>query len=496
MSLVIGIDIGTSSTKTLLLSEEGTIISSASADYQLSTPCTGWAEQDANDWWQAVCDTIRQIIQYLESNECSFSTSDIKGISLSGQMNGAVFVDASGNPLRSAILWLDQRAQKQCDQANEQVGYLLRDHALHVLNPINTLAKVLWLRESQPDIYADVYHVLLPKDWIRFKLTGTFKAEVTDASATAALDLYTRNWSGEILCALEIEERLFPEVVESPTVTGQITKSVAEETGLCAGIPVCAGGGDMACMAVGSGIRKPGIVSVGIGTAGHVLTYAEKISDAAFNQLWPMCHAIPDKYFWLGCSFTGGASLTWFHDQFGDSFTELIDFAEDAPIGSDGLFFMPWFQGTATPHPDANARAGWLGMTLHHTKAHMIRSLMEGVVFDLRHSVECFKQLKLPVNEIYIGEGGSRSALWRQIQADVFGKDVQVMAVQDASALGAAIIAGVGVEVFDSFESACGLTVILGETIHSDAERVEKYERYYQRYCNLYPSLKNWFLEH
>ena len=496
MSLVIGIDIGTSSTKTVLLSAKGTIISSASTNYQLTTPHTGWVEQDANDWWQAVCNTIRQIIQHLESNECPFSVSDIKGISLSGQMNGAVFVDASGNPLRSAILWLDQRAQKQCDQTNQQVGDLLRNHALHVLNPINTLAKVLWLRERQPEIYTEVDYVLLPKDWIRFKLTGTFQTEVTDASVTALLNLQTRNWSGEILDALEIEDRLFPKIVESPTITGRITENVAAKTGLHVGTPVCAGGGDMACMAVGSGIRRPGIVSVGIGTAGHVLTYAEEVDDTAFNQLWPMCHAIPGKYFWLGCSFTGGASLTWFHDQFGDSFTELIDFAESAPIGSDGLFFMPWFQGTATPHPDANARAGWVGMTLHHTKAHMIRSLMEGVVFDLRHSLECFKQLKLPINEIYISEGGSKSALWSQIQADVFGKEVQVLEVQDTSALGAAIIAGVGVEIFDDFESACSTSVILGETIHSDTARVEKYELQYQRYCNLYPSLKNWFLEH
>jgi len=493
MSLVIGIDIGTSSTKTLLLNEEGQVITSASASYQISTPHTGWVEQEADEWWQAVCSTVRQIVHHLESDQSPFSTSDIKGVSLSGQMNGAVFVDTDGYPLRSAILWLDQRSQKQCDQANERASHLLRDRALHVLNPINTLAKVLWLKENQPDLYAQVHHVLLPKDWVRFKLTGTFQAEVTDGSVTAALDLYTRNWSGDILEALGIEENLFPEVVESSTITGRITKRVAAETGLRVGTPVCAGGGDMACMAIGSSIVKPGIVSVGIGTAGHVLTYAETVDDAAFNQLWPMCHAIPGKYFWLGCSYTGGASLTWFRDQFGDSFTELIETAQNAPVGSDGLFFMPWFQGTATPCPDANARAGWVGMTLHHTKAHMIRALMEGVVFDLRHSLECFKQLNLPISEIYIGEGGSRSELWRQMQADIFGQQLRILEVEDASALGAAIIAGVGVGVFDDFESACDLTVALGQTICSNTELIEKYERYYQRYCGLYPSLKNWF---
>ena len=493
MSLVIGIDIGTSSTKTLLLNQEGQVITSASASYQISTPFTGWVEQRANEWWQAVCTTLRQIVYYIESDQSSFSISDLKGISLSGQMNGAVFVDAKGCPLRSAILWLDQRSQKQCDQANEQVGDLLRDRTLNVLNPINTLAKVLWLRENQPDIYDQVYHVLLPKDWIRFKLTGTFQAEVTDGSVTAALDLYTREWSGEILEALKVDKKLFPKVVESSTITGQITKSVAAETGLRPGTPVCAGGGDMACMAVGSGIVKPGIVSVGIGTAGHVITHAETVNDDVFNQLWPMCHAVPDKYFWLGCSYTGGASLTWFRDQFGDSFTELVDTAQNAPAGSDGLFFMPWFQGTATPFPDANARAGWVGMTLHHNKAHMIRALMEGVIFDLRHSLECFKKLNLPIREIYIGEGGSRSKLWQQMQADIFGQEVKNLEVEDASALGAAIIAGVGLGVFDDFESACNKTVVLGQTIFSNTDQIERYERYYQRYCGLYPSLKNWF---
>ena len=221
MSLVIGIDIGTSSTKTLLLNGEGQVITSASASYQISTPRTGWVEQETDEWWQAVCATVRQIVHHLDSDQSPFSISDIKGVSLSGQMNGAVFVDADGAPLRSAILWLDQRSQKQCDQANERAGHLLRDHALHILNPINTLAKVLWFKENQPDLYAQVRYVLLPKDWIRFKLTGKFQAEVTDSSVTAALDLYTRNWSSEILEALEVEENLFPQVVESSTITGR-----------------------------------------------------------------------------------------------------------------------------------------------------------------------------------------------------------------------------------------------------------------------------------
>jgi xylulokinase len=491
MALVMGIDLGTSSTKTVLMDEAGQVVATASAGYPLLTPRAGWVEQNPSDWWRAVCDTIRQAIRQLT---LPLTARDIKGVSLSGQMNGAVCVDSAGNPTRPALSWLDGRSQRECDDANERAGDLLRERALHVLNPINTLAKVLWLRENEPDCYADAYHILIPKDWIRFRLTGGFASDVSDASVTAALDLYTRDWSDEILDTLKVRRDLFPPVVESPTIVGKITEAAAAETGLVAGTAVCAGGGDMACMAVGGGVIKPGIVNVGIGTAGHVLTFAENISDEAFNQLWPMCHAVPGKYFWLGCSYTGGASLAWFRDQFGGGFEDLTAQAANVPTGSEGLFFMPWFQGTATPHPDARARGGWIGLTLHHTKAHLVRALMEGVAFDLRHSLECFKRLGLPIDEIRIGEGGAKSVLWRHIQADVFGRDVRVMETRDASAIGAAMIAGVGVGLFEGFASRSLIGRIgLGETVPCSADRAEQYERCYRQYSRLYPTLKAWF---
>jgi xylulokinase len=497
MALAMGIDLGTSSAKTVLVDEEGHVVATASAGYPLQTPHPDWVEQSPSDWWHAVCKTIRQAIQELTANpkRRSLSAHDIKGLSLSGQMNGAVLVDAAGYPLRPALLWLDHRSQRQCDEANQRAGDLLRKLALHVLNPVNTLAKVLWLRQNEPSHYANAYQVLLPKDWVGFKLTGVFASEVSDASATAALDLYKRNWSDAILETLEVRRQLFPRVVESPTIVGYITKQAAEETGLVSGTPLCAGGGDVACLAVGSGVIKPGVISVGIGTAGHALAFAESISDAAFNQLWPMCHAVPNKYFWLGCSFTGGASLTWLRSQLDESFEALIKQAERVPASSDGLFFLPWLEGTATPHPDALARGGWLGLTLRHTKAHLIRALMEGVVFDLRHSLECFKRLGLPIEELRIGEGGAKSALWRQIQADIFGQEVRVMEAQDASAIGAAIIAGFGVGMFDSFESACEKTILLGEAVKCNSEPSAIYDRAYRRYSRLYPSLKEWFHE-
>lgn len=492
MSLAMGIDLGTSSTKTIIITEAGEVVSAATAAYPLSTPQPGWVEQNPEDWWLAVCKTIRETLRGLPA---SFTSHDIKGISLSGQMNGAVLVDAAGATLRPAILWLDGRSQRECDAANDQAGDLFRDRALYVLHPINALAKVLWLREHEPHHYGRAATVLIPKDWLRFRMTGAMASDVSDGSVTGALDQYTRDWSGEILDRLEVRRDLFPRVVESVAVAGAVTSDVAEDTGLIAGTPVCAGGGDMACLAVGCGAIKPGVIGVGIGTAGRVLSYAEEISDGAFNQLWPMCHAVPGKYFWLGCSYTGGGSLNWLGEQFGDDFEVMTAQAEQAPPGCDRLFFMPWLAGAATPHPDAHARGGWLGLTLSHTKGHMIRALMEGVAYDLRHAFECFQRLGLPIDEIRMGEGGVKIELWRQILVDVFGRDGRMMEMGDASAIGAALIAGVGTGVFESFEAACDLAVQPGETVRHDPERAVLYRQRFAQYSRLYPSLKAWFRE-
>lgn len=493
MALVVGIDLGTSSTKTIVLDDEGRVVASASASYPLRKPGPGRVEQDADDWWRAVCETVRRVVQALAACHPPRPVRDIRGVSLSGQMNGAVFVDASGAPLRPPPIWLDHRSQRECDAATARAGDLLRSRALQVLSPINTLAKVLWVREHEPEVYARAGYVLIPKDWVRFRLTGTFASDVSDASVTAAMDLYERDWSGEILDVLEVRRDLFPDVVESTTVVGALTRAAAAETGLAEGTPVCAGGGDVACLAVGGGVIRPGVLNVGIGTAGHALAFAEGVSDAAFNRLWPMCHAVPGEYLWLGCSYTCGASMSWLNEQLGEDFETLTAQAGEVPPGSEGLFFMPWLEGTATPNPDAHARGGWVGLTLRHARGHLIRALMEGVAFDLRQSLECFKGLGLPAGELRIGEGGARSALWRQIQADVFGQDVRVLEVEDASALGAAIIAAVGVEMYTDFESGCGRAVGLGETVRCDAARVRRYEACFRHYSRLYPSMKDWF---
>ncbi|MCZ6680471.1 MAG: xylulokinase [Candidatus Poribacteria bacterium] len=488
MEYALGIDLGTGSTKVVLLDSDGEIVATASADYPLLKPHPGWVEQNPDDWWQALCQTVQAVLR-----EAEIPNTAVRSVALSGQINGAVFVDGRGSPLRPALIWLDHRSQAECDWGNAQAGDLIRSRTLQKLNPVNTLGKVLWVKRHEPEVYAQAHAILMPKDWLVFRLTGVLGAEMSDASASAAFDLFERRWSNEILEKLEVNPELFLPVVESPEVVGQVTTEAGSATGLAAGTRVCGGGGDISCMVLGSGVIEKGIVSVGIGTAGHAVTFADSLSDAAVNQLWPMCHAIPGKYAWLGCTLTGGASLIWFRDSFGMTYEQLNAEAENAPAGAEGLFFMPWLEGTATPYPDAHARGGFLGLTLRHSRGHMVRALMEGVVFDLRHSLECFKSLGLPIEEVRMGEGGSRSALWRQIHADVFCHDLRLIDTEDLSAVGAALIAGVGGGIFPDFPTACKATIKLGEMVRCDPERAAFYEEAYQRYCELYPTLKSWF---
>jgi xylulokinase len=488
MAYALGIDLGTSSIKVVLLNDDGEITATASADYPLLKPKPGWVEQNPEDWWQALCEAVQSVLR-----GAKVQATAIRSVALSGQINGAVFVDNQGRLLRPAMIWLDHRSQAECDSANAQAGDLLHSRALQHLNPVNGLAKVLWVQHHEPTVYAQTHAVLLPKDWLIYQLTGVQIAEISDASTSAAFDLYERRWSTEILERLAVNTDHFQPLVESTEIVGQVTNEAATATGLASGTPVCGGGGDMPCMVVGSGVIAPGIVSVGIGTAGHAVTFAASMTDAAVNVLWPMCHPISGKYAWLGCTLTGGASLTWFRDNFGGTYEELTGEAGEVEAGAEGLFFMPWLEGTATPNPDAHARGGFLGLSLRHTRGHMVRALLEGVVFDLRHSLECFKEIGLPIDEIRMGEGGSRASVWRHIHADVFGHDLRLIETEDLSAVGAALIASVGGELFPDFPTACEATIKLGETIPCNPERAKFYEDAYQRYCELYPTLKNWY---
>ena len=486
MRYALGIDLGTGSTKAVLIDEAGDLIARGQAEYPLYKPHPGWVEQDPEEWWQALCASARQALADIDP-------AQVACVGLSGQINGAVFADSAGQPLQRVPIWLDHRSQAECDWAEQRAGDLLRERTLMRLGPVNTLAKVLWVRDHATDVYQQSRWMLLPKDWLRYRLTGQIAAEVSDASTTAAFDLHERQWSGEILEALEVDIELFPPLADSPDVVGAITQAAAEQTGLVAGTPVVAGGGDMPCMILGAGVIEPGIISLGIGTAAHATAFAETLDPRAFDKLWPMCHPIPGKYAWLGCSFTGGASLKWFKEEFGGSYEELTEAAAAVPAGAEGAFFMPWLEGRATPRPDAQARGGFVGLSLAHTKGHLVRAVLEGVVFDLRHSLDCFAEIGLPIDELRIGEGGSHSEVWRQIQADILGRDVVRIATDDLSAIGAALLAGIGGELYADFATACQRTVKLAETVRCDPERVAFYRQAFDRYRTLYPALRDWY---
>ena len=488
MSYVLGIDLGTSGIKVVLVGQEGGIAATSSAAYPLLKPRPSWVEQNPEDWWQALCKAVRAVLE-----EAGIAALQIRGVALSGQINGAVFVDRQGELLRNAMIWLDQRSQDECNQGNELAGDLFRQQSMIQLSPVNTLAKVLWIRQHQPEVYDRAAALLAPKDWLNFALTGVVKAEISDASTTGAFNLYERCWSGEILDRLELKGELFQPLVESTEKVGEVSKAAAEATGLALGTPVFGGGGDMPCMVLGSGVISPGIVSVGIGTAGHAITFAECIDEAAFNKLWPMCHVIPGNYAWLGCTLTGGASMNWFRDVFDATYEELNREAAAVPPGAEGLVFMPWLEGAATPHPDPRARAGFLGLSLRHNRGHMARALMEGVALDLRHSLACFGSMGLPIREVRMGEGGSRSVLWRQIHAEVFGRELRLIETEDLSAVGAALLAGVGAGVFAGFSHACEAVIKLGKTVRCSPAGKDFYEAAYQRHCRLYPMLQTWY---
>jgi len=486
MRCALGIDLGTGSIKAVLLDEAGDLIGRGQAEYPLYKPHPRWVEQDPEDWWRGLCASVHQALAAIDP-------AQVACVGLSGQINGAVFVDSAVAPLQRVPIWLDHRSQAECDWAEQRAGDLLRERTLMRLGPVNTLAKVLWVKDHAADVYQQSRWIMLPKDWLRYRLTGQVAAEVSDASATAAFDLYERQWCGEILAALEVDVGLFPPLANSPDVVGTITQAAAAQTGLVAGTPVVAGGGDMPCMILGAGVIEPGIISLGIGTAAHATAFAETLDARAFDKLWPMCHPIPGKYAWLGCSFTGGASLKWFKEEFGGSYEALTAAAAAVPAGAEGLFFMPWLEGRATPRPDARARGGFVGLSLGQTKGHLVRAVLEGVVFDLRHSLDCFAAIGLPIGELRIGEGGSHSAVWRQIQADILGRDVVRIATDDLSAIGAALLAGVGGGLYADFATACQRTVKLAETVRCDPERVEYYQRAFERYRRLYPALRDWY---
>lgn len=499
MPLLLGLDIGTTGTRALLVDEEGHVVASAVSEYPLYTPQPQWAEQDPADWWQATIEATRAALA-----RAGVSGEAVGGVGLSGQMHGVVLLDEHDEVLRPSIIWCDQRSQAQCDWITERVG---AQRLIELTcNPALTgfsAPKLLWIRDNEPHTYERGRKFLLPKDYIRFKLTGEYASEVSDASGTTLFDVRKRRWSDEVLSALGVERDLLPEVYESPVVSGRVSASAAEATGLAAGTPVVGGGGDQAAGAVGNGVVESGILSSTIGSSGVLFAFTDEPVLDSKGRMQSFCHAVPGKWHVMGVTQGAGLSLRWFRDNFGeaemlvsnlsgiDPYVLLDREAEQAPVGSEGLLFLPYLMGERAPHLDPDAKGVFFGITARHTRLHMVRAIFEGVAYSLRDALEIMRgEMAIPVEQVRASGGGGRSALWRQIQADVFNTELVTINVSEGPAYGVALLAGVGTGVWGSVEEACRATIEVVQHIRPIPENVAVYERFYAIYRALYPALK------
>lgn len=497
MNYFLGIDLGTSAVKCILVDEQGGVKASLSAEYPLLQPNPGWAEQHPEDWWKQTAVCIKQLLV-----KAGVTADQVKGAGLSGQMHGSVFLDSDLNVVRPALLWCDQRTGAQCETiertiGKEQLGHLTGNKALTGF----TAPKVVWLKENEPDHYAKVAHLMLPKDYVRLQLTGAFGMDMADASGTLLLDVAGRRWSEEVVTALGIPMEWLPPLYESNQIAGYLTTEAAAATGLAEGTPVVAGGGDQACGAVGVGVVKSGIASVALGTSGVVFVHDDSYQVDAECRLHSFCHGVPGKWHRMGVMLSAGGSFQWWKNQFGyeelqkataegrDVYEYLTALAETAPIGSEGLLFMPYLTGERTPHPDPKARGGFIGLNLRHTKAHLTRAVLEGITFGLRDSLELMKESSVEISELRVNGGGARSPFWRQMIADIFGYPVVTVNSTDGPAYGAAVMAASGVLNRD-ISGLCEEWIQVTERSEPNPENQAKYEEYYRIYRSLYPTLK------
>ena len=497
---MMGIDVGTTGTRAVIVRPDGHVMGASTGDHEpMRMPKPGWAEQDPENWWQAAVQAVRAVFE-----STGLSGKDIAAVGLSGQMHGVVLLDKANSVLHPALIWCDQRSQAQCDWITARVGP--KKLIQLVSNPALTgfsAPKLLWVREHEPQVYERAAHFLLPKDFVRLRLTGEFATDVSDASGTLLFDVTHRRWSRAILAALEIDPALLPRAYESLEITGQITRETSLVTGLTAGTPVVAGGGDQASSAVGNGIVLPGLTSATLGSSGVIFSYTAAPKLDPQGRIHTFCHAVPGKWHVMGVTQGAGLSLRWFREHLGESETWyarqtgadpydlIINEAEKIPPGSDGLLFLPYLMGERTPHLDSRARGMWFGLTAAHTRGHLIRSVLEGVAFSLRDSLEIFQELKIPVRQIRASGGGSRSSLWRQIQADIYGKELVTLQESEGSAFGAALLAGVGGKIYSSVEESAKEAIQIREHIAPHPAHSKIYDREYQVYRKLYPAVKD-----
>lgn len=495
----LGIDVGTGGTRALVMDATGNVIASASAEHQhFASPKPGWAEQDPRDWWKACGIAVRQALQ-----SSKLDPKDISCVGFSGQMHGAVLLDSSDEVVRPALIWCDQRTDPQSRELDRIFG---RDALIRLTcNPPLTnftLTKLLWVRENEPQNWARVAHVMLPKDYVRFRLTGERAIDMADASGTLLLDVAQRRWSKEVLSGTDIKQGMLPALYESPQICGKVSAKGAEAIGLRPGTPVVAGAGDQAAGAVGMGIARAGAVSATIGTSGVVFASTDRPAMDPKGRLHTFCHAIPGRWHVMGVTQAAGLSLRWYRDHFGaaspalqkkdgrDPYDIFAEEASTAPAASEGAFWVPYLMGERTPHLDPNARAALIGLTASHTRAHVIRAIMEGVAFSLKDTFTIFDEMKIPVTSIRLGGGGARSPLWRQIQADVYGHEVEIVATEEGAAYGAAILAGVGAGQWQSVEQACDAVVRVAKKIPPNRQDSATMQLAYTTYRKIYAALR------
>jgi xylulokinase len=492
MHVLLGIDLGTTGVKAALFAaNDGHVLTSAFVEYPLMHPQPGWAEQNPGDWWNATVLAIRTCL--VGAVRHNVQPEDVRGIGLSGQMHGVVLLDEHHQVLRPAIIWADQRSDAQCRWITERVGASRLIEL--VSNPALTgfsAPKLLWVRDNEPDIYARTHMILLPKDYIRYRLTGIPGIEISDAAGTCLLDVKSGTWSHEVMNALELNPTLFPPVIPSHTVSGTITPEVAAQSDLLPGIPV-------------AGVASSGLALISIGTSGVVLAYAETPqvdTSGPVPRVHTFNHAVPHAWYLMGVTQGAGLSLRWVRDHIGllesamerwadvDAYELLAREAELAPAGSDGLIFLPYLQGERTPHLDPYARGGWIGLTASHTRRHLIRSVLEGVAFSLKDSFEIIGEQGLLVEQVRATGGGARSLIWRQIIADILGVELVTTNADEGPAFGAALLAGVAAGIYPSVQQACEATVHVVNRTEPRAETKHVYAQAYETYRALYPALK------
>lgn len=498
MGYLLGIDLGTSGTKTVLFDLEGRAICSASREYPMDQPRIGWAEQDPEDWVRATFDTIEETVK-----KSGVNPRDIMGMGLSGQMHGMVLLDAEDKVLRPAIIWCDQRTARECKQMEDLVG---RERLIEITaNPAMTgftASKVMWVKNNQPEIFERTRKVLLPKDYVRLRLTGEYATEVSDASGMQFLDVPRRAWSREVLDKLGVPYEWMPQVYESYEISGKLTAAAAEKTGLWTGMPVAGGGGDNAAGAVGTGVVRPGVAFCTIGTSGVVFAHSNTPDIDPQCRIHTLCHAVPGAWHTMGVVQSAGLSLRWFRDEFcapevaraleegRDVYDVMSSEAAQVAPGSSGLIYLPYLMGERSPHMDPVAKGVFFGISGAHTRKHFIRAVMEGVTYGLNDSISIMREMGIGLDQIRAGGGGGRSPLWRQMQADIFGANVVTAQSPEAGALGVALLAGVGVGAYASVPEACDAVIKVSDPQTPNAADRAAYMQYYPTYKALYAAVK------